>query len=125
MSVICKNEFDNKYKVFVKGSPEKISELCQPGTLPENFNEVMSSYTKEGYRVIALAFREMGEITYRQIHRIERDAVESNLTFLGLLIMENKLKVETIGVIRNLNECRVRTIMATGDNVLTAISVAR
>ena len=47
------------------------------------------------------------------------------LTFLGLLVMENKLKKETIPVIRNLNECRVRTIMATGDNVLTAISVAR
>lgn len=59
------------------------------------------------------------------MHRIERDAVEKDLTFLGLLVMENKLKIETIGVIRNLNECNVRTIMATGDNVLTAISVAR
>jgi len=64
-------------------------------------------------------------MTYRQVHRVDRDGVESQLTFLGLLIMENKLKKETIGVIKNLNECKVRTIMATGDNVLTAISVAR
>ena len=28
MSVICKNDFDETYKAFVKGSPEKISELC-------------------------------------------------------------------------------------------------
>jgi len=31
-------------------------------------------------------------MTYRQVHRVDRDGVESQLTFLGLLIMENKLK---------------------------------
>ena len=30
MSVICKNQFDGKFKAFVKGSPEMISSLCQP-----------------------------------------------------------------------------------------------
>jgi len=39
--------------------------------------------------------------------------------------MENKLKPETPGAIAKLQECLVRTVMATGDNVLTAISVAR
>ena len=39
--------------------------------------------------------------------------------------MENKLKPETNPVIKTLQACEVRTIMATGDNVLTAISVAR
>lgn len=59
MSVICKNSFDNTYRVFTKGSPEKIFELCLPESLPENFNEMMSSYTKDGYRVIALATKEL------------------------------------------------------------------
>lgn len=39
--------------------------------------------------------------------------------------MQNKLKPATTGVIEVLNEARIRTIMATGDNVLTAISVGR
>jgi len=39
--------------------------------------------------------------------------------------MENKLKVQTAGVIANLQECKIRTIMVTGDNVLTAVSVAK
>ena len=38
--------------------------------------------------------------------------------------MENKMKEETKGVIDILQECELGTIMATGDNVLTAISVA-
>ena len=56
---------------------------------------------------------------------IERDQIESNLNFLGLLVMENKMKPVTKEVIQNLQECEVGTIMATGDNVLTAISVAK
>ena len=51
--------------------------------------------------------------------------MESNLTFLGLLIMENKIKIVTTEVIENLEECEVNTIMATGDKILTAISIAR
>ena len=51
--------------------------------------------------------------------------MESDLHFLGLLVMENRLKPVTKDIIQNLNECKIRTIMATGDNTLTAISVAR
>jgi cation-transporting P-type ATPase 13A2 len=39
--------------------------------------------------------------------------------------MQNKLKHVTTGVISTLNQANIRTIMATGDNVLTAISVGR
>lgn len=47
------------------------------------------------------------------------------MVFLGLIVMENKLKEATTEVIRTLHQCNVRTIMATGDNVLTAVSVAK
>lgn len=39
--------------------------------------------------------------------------------------MQNKLKSATVGVIEQLNTANIRIIMATGDNVLTAISVGR
>ena len=39
--------------------------------------------------------------------------------------MENKLKGATAETIQTLNNCKIRTIMATGDNTLTAISVAK
>lgn len=41
------------------------------------------------------------------------------------MITENKLKPVTSETIQTLNECKIRTIMATGDNTLTAISVAK
>jgi cation-transporting ATPase 13A3/4/5 len=39
--------------------------------------------------------------------------------------MENKLKDVTTETIKTLNGANIRTIMATGDNVLTAISVGK
>lgn len=44
----------------------------------------------------------------------QREHVESELTFLGLLIMENRLKKETKPVLKELNEARIRTVMITG-----------
>lgn len=103
MSVVCKNDFDETYKAFVKGSPEKISELCNRQTMPKDFQKVLSQYTQEGYRVIALAYKELPiSTTYRSLQTVHRDEVESNLTFLGLLIMENKMKEQTTGVIETL-----------------------
>lgn len=69
--------------------------------------------------MIALATKQITQNT------LAREQYESDLTFLGLLVMENKLKAETSRVIQKLQDCNVRTVMATGDNVLTAISVAR
>jgi cation-transporting P-type ATPase 13A2 len=54
-----------------------------------------------------------------------RDEVENDLQFLGFLVMQNKLKPVTTSIIETLNHANIRTIMATGDNVLTAISVGR
>ncbi len=109
----------------MKGSPERIRELCVISSLPGNFDEILEKYTECGYRVLALAGRPMPNLSYLKSQKIPRDEVEQNLTFLGFLIMQNKLKPVTVSVIETLNEANIRTIMATGDNVLTAISVGR
>ena len=102
MSVICKNQLDNKFLAFVKGSPEKIQELCDPSTLPHNYEEILEIYTKEVFRVIGLATKPLPDMTYQKALGIPRGEIECGLTFLGLLVMENKLKVQTAGVIANL-----------------------
>nr|XP_040126507.1 probable cation-transporting ATPase 13A3 [Ictidomys tridecemlineatus] len=54
-----------------------------------------------------------------------RDAIENNMDFMGLIIMQNKLKQETPAVLEDLHKANIRTVMVTGDNMLTAVSVAR
>ncbi len=54
-----------------------------------------------------------------------REEVESGLRFVGFIIFENKLKPSTAPVLKELVESNIRAVMVTGDNILTAISVAR
>jgi len=92
--------------------------------VPADFQSVLTKYTREGYRVIAVATKRL-DISYVKVQRIEREKLENNLEFLGLIIMENRLKPQTSAVISRLKAASVRTIMCTGDNILTALSVAR
>jgi len=43
-----------------------------------------------------------------------RDKVEYDMTFLGLLVMQNKLKPQSKPVIQKLWEANVRSVMITG-----------
>ena len=125
MSTVAKNISEENYICFCKGSPEKISELCQKKTIPENFHEVLTKYTSKGFRVLALSCKLM-KITYEQARAISRELVEKDLIFLGLLIVQNKLKETTTGILKSLLEDgHLRVKMATGDNIFTAICVAR
>jgi cation-transporting ATPase 13A3/4/5 len=116
---------DKKYTTFVKGSPEMIKKLSRPDTVPADFDSVMNEYTVQGYRMIAFGYKDLENMNYLKIQKIDREKAECDLIFLGFLITENKLKEATKATIKTLNECKIRTIMATGDNTLTAISVAK
>ncbi|XP_015834823.1 polyamine-transporting ATPase 13A3 isoform X2 [Tribolium castaneum] len=126
MSVICKELSARNMIAFTKGAPEKISAMCQPQSLPEDFHTQLSQLATQGYRVIALAWKQMPvKFKWKEAQRVKRDIVECDLTFLGLLVMQNTLKPETTPIIRLLHDAKIRTVMITGDNILTAISVAR
>lgn len=43
-----------------------------------------------------------------------RDQIEKNMHFLGLIVMQNKLKTETPGVLEDLRRANIRTVMVTG-----------
>lgn len=117
MSVITSQ--NHKNFVFTKGAPEIMFDICQQETLPTNFEELLQKYTHSGYRVIACAYKQISNIS------IERDEAESDLTFGGFIIFENKLKKSTKSTLKTLRKAEIRTIMCTGDNILTAISVSR
>jgi cation-transporting P-type ATPase 13A2 len=124
MSVLVKNVNEPYFKVYCKGSPEKIKELCRPDTIPANFSSVLAKYTMKGYRVLGLSMK-MVKLDYLSSQKVERDKLECNMIFLGLMIVQNKLKSQTKPSIDLLHEARLKMVMATGDNILTAISVAK
>ena len=57
MSVIVKDFSDNTFRAYIKGAPERIKELCDPKSLPQNFDEILEIYTQGGYRVLGIAHK--------------------------------------------------------------------
>ncbi|NXL62474.1 AT134 ATPase, partial [Chordeiles acutipennis] len=122
MSVIAQ-EIGGEQQVFTKGAPEVIAMLSRAETVPTNFESKLRLYTARGFRVIGLAYKYLQ--AGKQSTDLTREEVESDLTFLGLLIMENRLKRETKPVLEELSAARIRSVMVTGDNIQTAITVAK
>ena len=54
-----------------------------------------------------------------------RSQLETDLCFLGVLVMENRLKPDSASVIKYLDAVGIRQVMITGDNLSTAVSVAQ
>lgn len=120
MSVVVRSP-DGRTLLFCKGAPDslcKILDKSLPGYAEGGYAERANEYSLQGYRVLALAYRELTGIGGRADD-------ESRLTFLCLVIFANQLKPETAQVIHSLRNARIDPKMCTGDSILTAISVAR
>ncbi|XP_048361437.1 polyamine-transporting ATPase 13A3 isoform X2 [Sphaerodactylus townsendi] len=126
MCVVARALGQKKMDAYVKGAPEMVAGLCKLETVPADFERVLEEYTKQGLRVIAVAHRRLeSRLTWHRVQNVAREAIETNMDFLGLIIMQNKLKQETPAVLEDLHKANIRTVMVTGDNLLTAVSVAR
>ena len=112
--------------VGVKGAPETIRKMLVE--TPNGYEETFKYFTRNGGRVLALAYKylnEDGEVSQKKINHIEREEVESQLHFAGFLVLQCPLKDDAKKAVRMLNESSHRVVMITGDNPLTAVHVAR
>lgn len=124
MSVIVKNNFDNSFRYFIKGAPEKIFHICDTSSIPLEFHEVLEDHTKQGFRVLACATKTLPEKKDYDIG-FDRRIYETKLRFLGFILFKNKLKSDSKILIDKLKQTDIKLVMSTGDNPFTSISVAR
>ncbi|KAI0852262.1 hypothetical protein F5Y00DRAFT_227703 [Daldinia vernicosa] len=124
-SVIVRAFGQQSGNIYVKGAPECMRDICRPDSFPDDYEELLSYYTHKGYRVIACATRHIKKLSWVKSQKMKREDVEADLDFVGFIIFENKLKPTTAAVLKELTESNIGSIMVTGDNILTAISVAR
>ena len=114
--------------VLTKGSPETIKELL--ATVPPGYDECYQAHTRLGKRVLALASKrlhaEMGtaDAPGADVTKLARDAVESGLTFRGLLVLHCPNKPESQAVLEQLRTSGHELQMLTGDALLTATHAA-
>lgn len=108
------------YLLYCKGAPEIVKTICNPNSIPEDFDAKLIEFSEKGFRVIALACKSINE---NEIESTE-EALETNLNFLGLVFMINPLKAKTAPTIAQLQENRVDCLMVTGDNIYTGVNVS-
>lgn len=105
MAVIVHNPNDpgRKMHLYVKGAPEIIASLCTPESVPASYQEIVNGYAQHGYRLISVACRQL-DLNYVKAQKVKRESIEHSLTLLGLVVMENRVKKQTVPVITQLNK---------------------
>lgn len=112
--------------VGAKGAPETIRKMLV--NVPPKYEETYKYFSRNGARVLALAYKyfKVGEeLKQSRINDLKREEVECDLHFAGFLVLQCPLKDDAIKAVRMLNESSHRVVMITGDNALTAVHVAR
>lgn len=90
MSVIVKRLKSSSMEVYVKGAPEVMSDICDKSscqsvsslseilsdqcTVPEDYEDLLSYYTKRGYRVIAIAGKSIEGLSWLKAQKMKRSA---------------------------------------------------
>jgi magnesium-transporting ATPase (P-type) len=90
-TVIVKDVNDNYFKIFSKGNPKVILNLCKNESIPKNIYEVINQFKNQGKVIIALSGKII-KMNYLQSQIIERSKCENNMIFLGLIIIERNKK---------------------------------
>ncbi|KAI9295343.1 hypothetical protein K502DRAFT_324376 [Neoconidiobolus thromboides FSU 785] len=125
MSVAVLDSNTGHVHIFVKGSFEKLKDLSNPASIPNDYDNVTNNLAKEGCYVLALAHRDLGKIDIGALKDMSREELEKDINLLGLIVFKNLLKEDTEESIRELKEGNTRTVMITGDTALTGVYIAK
>ncbi|RKP40377.1 hypothetical protein BJ085DRAFT_18833 [Dimargaris cristalligena] len=122
---------DTYYRLYVKGAPELVLTKCShllhapvPLDCHRKIVNTISEYSNKSLRTIGVAYREFTDYDEALFTADQDDALVDQLTWLGLFGIEDPLRP---GVTESVAMCRqagVMVRMVTGDNVLTARSIA-
>jgi P-type Ca2+ transporter type 2C len=123
---------NGKQVAYVKGAPKKIiglsSTISVDGEIKSFSDEDKERIFKKhdelaalGLRILAMAYRDL-PVDY---NNYSANAVEQDLTFLGMVAMQDPPRPEVKPAVEDCYRAGIRIIMITGDYGLTAEAIAR
>ncbi|KAL8754933.1 MAG: hypothetical protein Q9199_003995 [Rusavskia elegans] len=137
MSVIFANKTTSSNMVFTKGAVERIIGSCclvrlekggELTEMTEDFRSTviqnMEALAAQGLRVLALASKEYKGETGGDDSSYDRAAIESDLTFQGLIGLYDPPRVESAGAVKQCHQAGITVHMLTGDHPGTAKAIA-
>jgi len=124
-----------EYEVYVKGAPEEIinrsTHLLINGKKKQMTEDDLrflkkeqDNLSKKGLRVISVAFKPADENITGDFKEENDDDIVNKLIFVGLIAIKDPLRPEAKNTIKLAKDAGIKTIMITGDNRLTAKTIA-
>lgn len=101
------------YQVISKGALASILDCC-PNVDRDQAQVLLEHESALGHRVIGIAIK----------NQATPEISEQDMTFAGIVSIEDPIRVDAQATVRTLNQLGVRLKMITGDNVLVANHVA-
>jgi len=124
--VVVRSSQTKQLVVYIKGSYEKIKSISDPAYVPRSYDEVTQACAKDGYYTLGIASKSLPQsLTTQQIADMSRDSLEAGLGICGLLLFRNEMKRDSPNAIRELRKGSIRSVICTGDNALTGISIGK
>lgn len=114
------NKIDGKYIAIVKGAFDSLYTYCKKGDL-KKAKEINDEYSNQALRVIGIAIKEFKTLP----KVITAKTIEKDLSFIGLIGMIDPPRPEVKKSIEECKQAGIKTIMITGDHVLTAQAIAK
>lgn len=114
------NMINEKPIAIVKGAAEIVIPKCK-GADTEQLLKINDLMANEALRVICIAIKPLDTIPANP----NPDEIENDLRFVGLIGLMDPPREDVIESIETCDTAGIRTVMITGDNLITAKSVAR
>ena len=119
-SVIVYNFITKELRFMVKGMPEDILDKCDKNSIPENIDNDISFYRRNGLIIMACATKIINIEEYNDSN--DYNYYMSELQFCGFITLKNNLKENTICSIQDLKRLDYNLIIISGDNEYNCIS---
>lgn len=127
---------DNRTFAFTKGAVEGLLPLCssfmvngEKRPMDKAFNakaiEACHYLMDLGLRVLCFAYKELEETPARPDLKNMDSRVEKNMTFAGLIGLEDPPRPEVPEALKKCHEAGIKVIMITGDGSRTAVAISR
>ena len=138
---VCNKEFPTGYRLFTKGGGEKSIIYCNSYVNPnsgkieeideiflQNLHSSMFEFNKEKLRTLYLAYKDITKEEYDNWGEQNENGLyidEYNLIFLGVFGFDDPIRNGVREAVKKCNKASVNVIMVTGDNIITATSIAK
>lgn len=114
------HKYQDKYFTITKGAFDRIASDCTTESC-DIAQKIHDDFAKEALRVIAVGYKTFDELP----ENLTPEVLESDLVLAGLVGMIDPPRPESKAAVAAAKKAGIRTVMITGDHVVTASAIAR